>query len=158
MEVPGDGSKPGLYNSLVQKIDVEITKNLQVSSVQPITKLHRWYRSQVVSIKSMKSTTDVVRECAASGDERTWSAPTKADAAELVSHSATSRCPRALRPALKKRRSARPLCAPQARTVYTRQRATGARTLPACLPCIVMLCHQRHCRATLQCRPLWDRA
>jgi len=40
------------------------------------------------------------RQCAASGDERTWSAPTKADAAELISHSATSRCPRALLPTL----------------------------------------------------------
>jgi len=27
-----------------------------------------------------------------------------------------------------------------------------------CLSCVVMLCHQRHCRAALQCRPLWDRA
>ena len=27
-----------------------------------------------------------------------------------------------------------------------------------CLSCVVMLCRQRHCRATLQCRPLWDRA
>ena len=26
------------------------------------------------------------------------------------------------------------------------------------LSCVVMLCHQRHCRATLQCRPLRDRA
>ena len=52
-------------------------------------------------------------------------------------------------PALRKRRSARPLCA-----VHTRQRATGARTLPACLPCVVVLCLQRHCRVTLQCRPL----
>jgi len=50
------------------------------------------------------------------------------------------------------------LCAPQARPAHTRQRATGARTLPACLSCVVILCHQRHCRSTLQCRPLRDRA
>ena len=69
----------------------------------------------------------------------------------------STRAPPGFGPALRKRRSARPLCAPQARTVHTRQRATGARTLPACLPCVVVLCHQRHCRTTLQCRPLRDK-
>jgi len=44
-------------------------------------------------------------------------------------------------PALRKRRRARPPCAPQARPVHTRQRATGTRTLPACLLCVVVLCH-----------------
>jgi len=57
-----------------------------------------------------------------------------------------------------RRRRDRPLCAPQARPAHTRQRATGARTMSACLSYVVMLCHQRHCRATLQCRPLRDRA
>jgi len=42
--------------------------------------------------------------------------------------------------ALRKRRSARTLCAPQARPAHTRQRATGTRTLPACLFCFVVLC------------------
>ena len=50
-----------------------------------------------------------------------------------------------------RRRRDRLLCAPQARPAHTRHRATGARTLPACLSCVVMLCHQRHCRSTLQC-------
>ena len=52
-------------------------------------------------------------------------------------------------PALRKRRSARTLCAPQARPAHTRERATGTRTLPARLFCVVVLCHQRHCRAAL---------
>ena len=40
---------------------------------------------------------------------------------------------------------------PQTCPAHTRQRATGSRTLPACLSCVVMLCRQRHCRSTLQC-------
>ena len=61
-------------------------------------------------------------------------------------------------PALRKRRSARPPCAPQARPAHTRQRATGTRTLPACLLCVVVLCHHLHCHTALQCSPLGDRA
>ena len=55
--------------------------------------------------------------------------------------------------ALRKRRSARPPCSPQARPAHTRPRATGTRTLPACL-----LCHHLHCHAALPCSPLGDRA
>jgi len=61
-------------------------------------------------------------------------------------------------PALRKRaggryatRSARPLCAPQARTVHTRQRATGARTLPACLPCVVVTTQGKRAHCPLAC-------
>jgi len=57
-----------------------------------------------------------------------------------------------------KRRSARPPCAPQARPAHTRQHPTGTRTLPACLLCVVVLCHHLHCHAALQCSPLGDRA
>ena len=46
-------------------------------------------------------------------------------------------------PALRKRRSARPLCAPHTRSAHTHERATGTRTLPAGLFCVVVLCHQR---------------
>ena len=49
--------------------------------------------------------------------------------------------------ALRKRRSARTLCAPQARTAHTRKRATCTRALPACLLCVVVPCHQQRCRA-----------
>ena len=37
-----------------------------------------------------------------------------------------------------RRRRDRPLYAPQARPAHTRQRATGARTMSACLSCVVM--------------------
>ena len=57
-----------------------------------------------------------------------------------------------------RRRRDRPLCAPQVRPAHTRQRATGARTMSVCLSCVVILCYQSHCRATLQCRPLRVRA
>ena len=57
-----------------------------------------------------------------------------------------------------RRRRDRLLCAPPARPAHTRQRATGARTLPAWLSCVVILCHERHCRSTLQYRPMRDRA
>ena len=38
-----------------------------------------------------------------------------------------------------RRRRDRPLCALQARPAHTRQRATGARTMSACLSCVVIL-------------------
>jgi len=59
-------------------------------------------------------------------------------------------------PALRKRRSARTLCAPQARPAHTRQRATGSRALPACMLCVVVLCHQRHA-VCARCSSLWPR-
>ena len=53
-----------------------------------------------------------------------------------------------------RRRGDRLLCAPQARPARARRRAAGARALLSCLSCVVMLCHRRHCRSSLQCRPL----
>jgi len=55
-----------------------------------------WRRSHDDSDGGVVTQRRATGQCAAIGDERTWSTSTKADAAELVRHSATSRCPRAL--------------------------------------------------------------
>ena len=116
-----------------------------LESATSVTVRGRWRRAHLVS-------TDKSRR------GRAGSASSRACSKPQCDVTLSTRAAPCFGPALRKRRSARPLCAPQARTVHTRQRATGARTLPACLPCVVVLCHQRHCRATLQCCPLRDRA
>jgi len=89
---------------------------------------------------------------APSGDELTWSASTNADAAELVRHTATSRCPRALVLAFAPpsgRGIAHARCARHRHALRTRAGVPVAR-----LFCVVVLCH----RAALQCIPLGERA